>query len=254
MMKSLSFGGVAAQARRVLTARWPGVAAVAVCWWLVEAATRDLPITLMERGLIDPSEPPGVLSLLSVALAGAVGAAVMMSVVARTGQPRRPLSAVGRHVAVASATVMASLLIYGFVGMWLGDAAVALAQSGAVPSPLAIALSLLSAVYQIGLFAVLGMTVPAAGERPIAPWTAAAVALKLSEGRRLWLAAIALLWSAISLLPALATNLVGPNMNFVWPFLVAYRVATAFGIGVLYLELRRLRTGGSPESTAETFA
>ncbi|MDB5468505.1 MAG: hypothetical protein JWR84_65 [Caulobacter sp.] len=208
----------------------------------------------MERGLIDPSGPPGFLSLLSVALAGTVGAAVMMSVVARTGRPRRPPLEIGRHVAVASATVLASLLIYGFVGMWLGDAAEAMARSGAVPGPLAFALSLLSAIYQIGLFALLGMTMPAAGERPAAPWTAAAVALKLSEGQRLRLAVIAMLWSAISLFPVLVVNLVGPNMNFVWPFLAAYRVATAFGIGVLYLELRRLRTGGSPEATAETFA
>lgn len=244
MQEGLSIEGVLTQTRRVVMARWPGLLVVAAGWSLAAWLTRDLATTLMNNGVIDPDSPWLYATVLADSFVGAVGTAAVIGIVVRTGLPGRPIPAVALHGAIAAATVFAALLVYGWGELLLREILANLAWGqGPMTTPIAYAAGPVLTLYQIGLFVVFGMAVPAALERPVPPWTAAAVSLKLTEGRRFWLTIIAVVWSMATISPVFALAMASPGAaTWTRPLQSLVQTLTALGIGVLYLELRRLRT------------
>lgn len=258
MQERLSIEGLLLQARRVLIARWPWLLGMAAIWSLAAWFASGLPMRLMMDGVISPDVSWLSLLMVTESMVNAAGSAIIIGVVARTGLPARPLAVLTLHFTFAGATVALAMIIYGFGGLLLGDAGRMIAgEDGSQTVLLTYAAIFVPIIYQFGLFVLLGMAVPAAMERLVSPLAAARVSLKLTEGHRLWLSIIAVVWTAAMLAPVYGSTLfIGRQANVVRPLLLLGQMLTAMGIGVLYLELRRLRTARSPEvaASAEHFA
>lgn len=253
MRENLSFTGLLLQARDVVRARWGLLLTVAGGWALALLAANQLKVAVMTSAGPD-SVWSQALPLLA-AVPDVIGTAVMVGVVVRTGEPPRPLAESLRHAAIAATTVLAIFIVHDLGLMWLSELAATALTTAPEPTPLIYAASLASSLLRLALFVVFGMTLPAALERPLAPWTAVATALALSAGHRGWLLIFAIIWSVISLAPLLVVTVVGLSvMKFATPMLFITPMLTAIAFGVLYLELRRLHGRVAPGAAAETFA
>jgi hypothetical protein len=251
MLGGLSFEGLLLQTQRVLRHRWQGLLAAVLFLGLTNWG-----LDRWMTAFVYPSPNAEGLVRVAYGLTGAlavIGWAVMIWVVARTGRPSRPLSHAAVHVAVASVTVLAALAVasVSFAVLTL------LPQSptGEAPSLLTYATAFAPLLFQLVLFTFLGMTVPAAMERPVGPWAAIKVALKLGQGRHIWVFLLALGWTVgISLMGYAIRRYLTGLSPFHMGMSVLTNLATAFATGVLYLELRRLHAPLEPASAAETFA
>ena len=237
-MDGLTFEGLLAQARRVAVARWPALLIVAALWGLaawgvIQAATALIYGPISDLGLGD-----GLFALL-MPLPGLIGMAVMISLIVRVDLPRRSPGAIAGHAAVATLTLLV-LGVYGAVIGWLVWMSNA---SGLMESWMGYPLAFLPAAIRYGLFAFFGMMLPAALERTVNPIKAASVSLLLTRGRRLWLALIALVWTIGLSAPVYGLMLaLGGRQAWFTPLAPLGGMLGAFGLGVLYLELRRLHT------------
>lgn len=255
-LEGLTLEGLAAQARRVVLTRWPALVLAGLVWGLMLWAQRaGIRWWLGQGGLDGLIEPTTMIYLSMVLIAGLADvalAAVFIALIVRIDQPRRTPAEMGAHVAAAAATVILALLLYSGIGVGLTVLLSPVGQEDGTMSWLGFGLAFMPIAFQLGLFAVFGMALPAALERPVAPWTAAGVALKLGKGRWVWLGLIALTWSVMAKAPASAVTLFAPDLaRLLNPLLmVLAQVVTGFGIGVLYLELRRLRAPAPHEAPA----
>lgn len=247
MGEGLTLEGLAAQARRVVLARWPALVIAGLAWglmlWAQRAGIRWWLSQGGSNGLIEPTAMIYLSMALVAGFADVALAAVFIALIVRIDQPRRTPARMGAHVAAAAATVILAFLLYSAIGTGLTLLLRPMEQDDGTLSWLDFGLAFMPIAFQLGLFAVFGMALPAALERPVAPWTAAGVALKLGKGRWVWLGLIALAWSVMARAPAGAVTLFAPDLSrLLNPLLmVLVQVFTGFGIGVLYLELRRLR-------------